>query len=205
MSVNPVTQPVLDAIANRWSPYRFDGRGVEIEKLHACFEAARWAASSYNEQPWSFLVAHRDDSSEFARMLGCLLEANQAWAEHAGVLVLTVTHSSFQRNGKPNRVAQHDLGQAVAHFALQAASLGLQVHQMAGVNLSKVRQEYAVPEGFEPQTAIALGYPDPNDPDDELGQELKKRESGPRTRVGLNDQVFTGKWGNPSGLPEGRG
>lgn len=195
MSQNPVEQPVLDVVANRWSPYRFDGREVEAEKLLACLEAARWAASSYNEQPWSFVVAQRQDESEFERMLQCLLEANQAWARRAGVLVLTVTHSTFQRNGNPNRVAQFDLGQSVAHLALQATALGLQVHQMAGVNLSKVRQEYQVPDGYEPQTALAIGYPDVSEPSDEAGKELLRRENGPRTRNSLSDQVFVLKWG----------
>jgi len=195
MSPNPVDRPVMDAIARRWSPYRFEARDVEPEKLLTCLEAARWAASSYNEQPWSFLVARRENEAEFERMLTCLLEANQVWARHAGALVLTVTHLTFHRNGKPNRVALHDLGQAVAQLALQATTVGLQVHQMAGVNLSKVRQEYRVPEGYEPQTAIAIGYPDPNDPTDQVGEELKRRESGPRDRKPLSDLVFGTKWG----------
>lgn len=200
MSLNPVEHPVLESIANRWSPYRFEPRAVEPEKLRQCFEAARWAASSFNEQPWSFIVARRQDEAEFERMAGCLMEANQTWAKQAGVLVLTATRSNFQKNGKPNRVALHDLGQAAAHLSLQATSLGLQVHQMAGVNLSKVRQEYGVPEGYEPQTAIAIGYPDTSEPADETAQELHKRESGPRTRVELKEQVFSHRWGDGADL-----
>lgn len=200
MSLNPVEHPVLESIANRWSPYRFEPRAVEPEKLRQCFEAARWAASSFNEQPWSFIVARRQDEAEFERMVGCLMEANQTWAKQAGVLVLTATRSNFQKNGKPNRVALHDLGQAAAHLSLQATSLGLQVHQMAGVNLSKVRQEYGVPEGYEPQTAIAIGYPDTSEPADETAQELHKRESGPRTRVELKEQVFSHRWGDGADL-----
>lgn len=196
MSLNPVEHPVLDAIANRWSPYRFDPREVEPEKLLRCLEAARWAASSYNEQPWSFLVARRQDGESFARMLSCLLEANRDWAKHAGVLVLTVIHTSFRRNGKPNRVAQHDLGQAATQLALQATSMGLQVHQMAGVNLSKVRQEYEIPDGYEPQTAIAIGYADESEPTGAAAKEWKKRESGPRTRTPLGELVFGDKWGS---------
>ncbi len=197
---NPVEYPVLDAIANRWSPYRFEPREVEQAKLLSCLEAARWAASSYNEQPWSFLVARREDQAAFDRMLSCLLEANQGWASRAGVLLLTVCRSSFQRNGKPNRVAQHDLGQAAAHLALQATALGLQVHQMAGGNLSKVRLEYEVPDGYEPQTAIAIGYPDRRPPADDQAAEWHQRESGPRTRVPLSEQVFSGKWGQAADL-----
>ena len=109
--------PVHDLIADRWSPYIFERREVEREKLLSCLEAARWAASSFNEQPWSFIVAERTDEEEFNRMLSCLMEANQAWAANAGVLLLTVVSKSFSRNNKPNRVAQHDLGLAVGNLA----------------------------------------------------------------------------------------
>lgn len=196
MSTNPIERPVLDAIANRWSPYRFLPREIEDEKLLSCLEAARWAASSFNDQPWSWILARRQDHDGFERMIGCLMEANRAWAGNAGALILTVTRSSFEYNGKPNRVALHDLGQAAAHLALQATSLGLHVHQMAGINLSLIRQEYGIPEGYEPQTAIAIGYPDASTPTDDLGMELSKRERGPRQRKGLDQQVFSGKWGS---------
>lgn len=198
MSVNPVEQPVLDAIANRWSPYRFEAKEVEEEKLLRMLEAARWAASSFNDQPWSWIIARRQDEDDFQRMIGCLLEANRAWASQAGALMITVIRQSFEYNGKPNRVALHDLGQAAAHLALQATALGLQVHQMAGVNLSAIRQEYAIPEGYAPQTAIAIGYPDTSEPVSDLAAELKKREEGPRRRKPLNDQVFAGRWGSPA-------
>mgnify|MGYP001815251928 FL=1 len=198
MSVNPVEQPVLDAIANRWSPYRFEAKEVEDEKLLCLLEAARWAASSFNDQPWSWIIARRQDHDDFQRMLGCLMEANRAWASQAGALIVTVIRNSFEYNGKPNRVALHDVGQAAAHLALQAASIGLQVHQMAGVNLSAIRQEYAVPEGYSPQTAIAIGYPDTSEPVTDPGRELQKREEGSRRRKPLRDQVFARSWGSPA-------
>ncbi len=186
--------PVLDVIARRWSPYAFTPRTVEREKLLRCFEAARWAASSYNEQPWSFLVAFREQEAEFAKMLECLVEANQQWAKNVGVLILTVTRSRFQKNEKPNRVALHDLGAAAAHFALQAAELGLQAHQMAGVQLDKVRTTYGIPDSYDPQTAIALGYPDPRPGDTEWAQ----RDVGTRQRKPLEQQVFCGTWDQPA-------
>ncbi len=198
MSVNPVEQPVLDAIANRWSPYRFEAKEVEEEKLLCILEAARWAASSFNDQPWSWIIARRQDRDEFQRMIGCLMEANRTWASQAGALVVTVIRHSFEYNGKPNRVALHDLGQAAAHLALQAGSLGLQVHQMAGVNLSAIRQEYAIPEGYEPQTAIAIGYPDTSEPVSDQSAEFQKRENGARRRKALSEQVFSGRWGSPA-------
>ena len=192
---NPVEHDVIEPIAERWSPYRFQPREVEDSKLIQCLEAARWAASSFNDQPWNWIVARRQDSDQFKKMLECLLEANQAWAKNVGVLLLSVTRGKFAYNGKPNRVALHDLGQAAAHLTLQATALGLQVHQMAGVNLSKIRAEYAIPDDHEPQTAIAIGYVDSSDPGDELGKELADRERQTRTRRSLAEQVFGGEFG----------
>ncbi|MEM9645690.1 MAG: nitroreductase family protein [Planctomycetota bacterium] len=197
---NPVEHDVIVPVQERWSPYRFDGREVAQDQLNQCLEAARWAASSFNDQPWSFLIARRESTSEFESMLGCLLEANQGWASRAGVLILTCVRTSFEYNGKPNRVALHDLGQAACQLSLQAASLGLQVHQMAGVNLSLIRQRYSIPDGVEPQTAIAIGHPDLAEPADELGQQLAKRETGPRSRKPLAEICFSRKFGDPAEL-----
>lgn len=184
---------ILSVIRERWSPYAFDGQPVAAKLIEQSLEAASWAASSYNEQPWYFLVAHREDTSEFGRLLGCLLEANQMWAKFAGALLLTVSQETFSRNGTPNRVHQHDLGQAAAHFALQATSLGLAVHQMAGIHIGKIRAEYQIPDGFTPQTAIAIGYsakkPEPSQ------QELIDRDNMPRQRKPLSQFVFKGAWG----------
>ena len=203
MRVNETDYPVLDAITERWSPYRFEPRVVEDDKLLACLEAARWAASSYNDQPWSWIVARRQDADAFGKALSCLLEANQAWAKHAGVLLISVTRTTFRINNKPNRVSLHDLGIASAQMALQATTLGLQIHQMAGVNLSVARQTYAIPEGHEPQTAIAIGYPDFTEPTSDEAKQLHERQSGPRQRLSLREQVFGGQWGRPADfIPE---
>jgi nitroreductase len=197
MTINPATRKLLPAITSRYSPYRFDGRPVDPESLMRCFEAAQWAASSYNEQPWRWIVASRNDPQAFEKMTGCLLEANQAWASNAGALILTLYRRNFSRNENPNRVALHDLGQASAHFSLQAASMGLQVHQMAGVNLSQVRVDYQVPEPFEPATAIAVGYPDRGEAVSESDQKWAARESSARQRNPLAEHLFTQRWGNP--------
>lgn len=195
MSEAPSSE-VLPIFAQRWSPYRFEPRAIEDAQLQRCFDAARWAASSYNDQPWYFIVARRDQEAEFQRALQCLVEPNQVWAQHVGALVLTVIRTRFRQNDKPNRVALHDLGAAAAHFALQAAAEGLQAHQMGGVNLSQVRAAYQIPDGFEPQTAIAIGYPDtgPSADDDPLAQ----RDAAPRRRQALSDFVFTGRWEQPA-------
>jgi nitroreductase len=190
--------PIHDLIAARFSPYVYEPRPVEREKLLSCLEAARWAASSYNEQPWRFIVARRQEPAEFARALDCLLEANQEWARHAGVLLLTVISKTFSRNGNPNRVAEHDLGLAMGNLTLQAMSLGLHVHQMAGVNLAKVRQTYGVPEGLEPVTAAAIGYA--GAAASAAAPALGERDAAPRGRKPLAEFVFAGTWGHAAKL-----
>ena len=184
--------PVLDVIRRRWSPRSFSSRPVEPHKMRCLLEAARWAASSYNEQPWRFIVAFKSDETEFRKALGCLVEANQAWAHSASVLVLTCASTTFSRNGKSNRVALHALGAAAANISLQATAMGLFVHQMAGVDVEKVRSTYNVPEGFEPQTAIAIGY---GGEAGELPDNLRDMEQAPRNRKPLNEIVFAGSWG----------
>jgi nitroreductase len=102
--------PIHELIARRWSPYAFADRPVPEDDLRSLFEAARWAASSYNEQPWSYIVATKADPAGFERLLSCLVEGNRAWAEAAPVLALGCTSLTFARNGKPNAAAVHDLG-----------------------------------------------------------------------------------------------
>jgi nitroreductase len=196
MSSTEPAAGVLEVIAQRWSPYRFAPRDVEAEKIGRCLDAARWAASSYNDQPWYFILVNRSHEAAFEEALGCLVEANRQWARHAGVLLFSAIRTSFARTGQPNRVALHDLGAAAAHFALQATAEGLQVHQMAGINLSQVRLTFKIPEGFEPQTAIAVGYADTGDadPDDPLAQ----RDAKPRRREAFEDFAFAGRWGEPA-------
>jgi nitroreductase len=183
---------ILEPLAKRYSPYVFDPKPVETPKLLSCLEAARWAPSSFNEQPWSFIVATRDDAGEFQRMIDCLTEANQEWAKDAGVVMLTVVCKTFARNGKPNRVAEHDVGLAMGNLCVQATTLGLHVHQMAGVNLAKARQTYNIPDTHEPFTAAAIGYA--GDPKQAANQDLAQRDLSPRPRKPLAEIVFTGNW-----------
>lgn len=187
--------PIHDLIRLRWSPRAFADRPVEPEKLGSLFEAARWASSSFNEQPWAFLVATRDDPERFARLLSVLMEGNIAWAQHAPVLMLSVAKLNFERSGKPNRHAFHDVGQAIANLILQATALGLYAHQMAGFHVDKAREVFAIPKGWEPVAAIALGYP--GEPD-LLPAPLRDRELAPRTRKPLQEFVFAGRWGQPA-------
>lgn len=191
-TLNPTDHPVLDAIQQRYSAYQFSDKPVETEKLRSLFEAARWAASSFNEQPWRFIVATKADEAAYGKALSCLLEANQGWAQAAPVLVLTAVKQNFTYNDAPNRVAQHDLGQAAAHMALQAASLGLVIHQMAGIEPDKVASSYNLPEGFTAETAIAIGYPAEAD--------LNEAEARARQRKPFDDIVFGDDWGKASEL-----
>lgn len=201
MSINPVKHadpdyPILPALAERYSPYAFEPRLVEKDKLMSCLEAARWAASSFNEQPWRFFLATRDDEQAFERMLGCLVEANQQWAKNAGVLIITATKRTFSKNEKPNRVCEHDLGLAAGNLVVQAQTLGLHVHQMAGIDQAKCRVTFQIPEGFDPMTGIAIGYA--ADPDSFQDQELAERDKGERTRMPLSDWIFGKTWGEPA-------
>ena len=192
---NEVSHPVHDLIRRRWSPRAFAARPVEREKLQTVLEAARWAPSSFNAQPWSFLVATKEDLADFDRMLGCLVEKNQSWAKAAPVLMIAVAQTHFPHNGKPNRHALHDVGQAVAYLTLQATALDLYVHQMAGFSAEKARELYGIPESAEPMVALALGYiGDPHS----LPPDLRDREAAPGTRKPLNASVFAGKWNNPA-------
>lgn len=194
--------PILDALQQRWSPLAFSQQQVEPDKLCSILEAARWAASSFNEQPWSFIVASKDNSDEFNRLLSCLAEGNQQWAQNAPVLMLSVAKLHFERNGKDNRHAFHDVGAAAACLAIQATALGLFIHQMAGFDVAKARSTFSIPDGYEPVAAIALGYlAQP----ETLPETLYQREIAPRTRKPLENFVFTGSWGQPSSLIANQG
>ncbi len=187
--------PVHDLIRRRWSPLAFADRPVEPEKLGALLEAARWSASSYNQQPWAFLVATKSAPAEFDRMLGCLVDANAAWARQAPVLMIAVAKLAFDHNGKPNRHAMHDVGAAVAQMSLQAVAMGLFAHPMAGFLVDKTREVYGVPPDWEPATAVAIGYP--GDPGG-LSDALRQREQSPRVRKPLDQFVFAVRWGQPA-------
>ena len=192
--------PIHDLLRRRWSPRAFSDRRVDPAIMRSLLEAARWAPSSYNEQPWSFIVATKDDPVEFGRLLSCLVEGNIQWGQHAPVLMVSVARLTFEDDGKPNRHAFHDVGLAVANLIVQATALGLVVHQMAGIFPDKIRELYGIPEGYEAVAGIALGYP--GDPQS-LPEGLRKRELAPRERKPLTEFVFSGSWGQTSPLVSG--
>jgi nitroreductase len=185
--------PINELAANRWSPYCFSKENVKKEDLHSLFEAARWAASSYNEQPWSYIIATSEEPEQFKLLLSCLVEANQRWAASAPILLLGIASLNFSRNSKPNRAAIHDLGQASANLALEATARGLCVHQMIGILPDRAREVYGIPEGYEPLTAAAIGYP--GNPKD-FPQELNDRDANRRPRKPVREFVFSSRWGS---------
>jgi nitroreductase len=189
--------PIQKVLAKRWSPYGFADRPVAEADLRSLFEAARWAASSYNEQPWTYFVATRKDPGEFERLLSCLVPANQAWAKAAPVLVLGVVSLRFSQTNKDNRAAVHDLGLASANLVVEATARGLSVHQMIGILPDRARELYQIPEHSDAWTALAIGY---KANADALLDGLRERDLAPRQRKPTSEFVFTGSWGQSSSL-----
>jgi nitroreductase len=188
----PTDFPVHDLIAERWSPRAFSDKPVAPDVLQSLFEAARWAPSSSNEQPWAYIVATKDDAENFSKLVSVLVPSNVTWAQRAPVLALAVAELAFAKSGTPNRNAQHDVGAATAWLTVEATSRGLFVHQMAGYDHDKARHVFGIPAGWEPIAAIAIGYP--GDPDSLL-QPLRDREVALRTRKPISAFVMSGSWG----------
>lgn len=191
--------PILEVIEERWSARAMSADPVDTETLASLLEAARWAASCFNEQPWAYVVVRRDDPG-FADAVECLTEKNRLWAQRAGAILFACARRSFSANGKPNRWASHDVGQANAHMALQAASMGLVLHQMGGFSADRVRETYRVPDDWEPLTAIAIGHP--GRPQD-LEEGLRAREVQPRSRKSQREFSFFGTWGGEAPITPG--
>jgi nitroreductase len=186
--------PVHDLIRNRWSPRAFSEKPVDREILASLFEAARWAPSSNNEQPWAYLVATKDNPEDFAKMLSVLVDFNAGWAKSAPVLVLAVARLNFP-NGNANRNAFYDTGAATALLSVEATARGLALHQMAGFDPAKAKQVLEIPADCEPIAAIAIGHPGDHN---SLPQKLQEREVAPRTRKPLSEFVMSGRWGHTS-------
>lgn len=191
----PSAEGVLPIILERWSPRAFDGRDVSPADLRTIFEAARWAPSSYNEQPWRFLVGHRN-SETYREIFDALVPSNQDWAKSAPVLILGVTKTRFSHNDSPNNYAAHDLGAAMAFMALQAAALGLAAHQMAGFDWVKARESFAIPEIYAMGSVMAVGYLGELD---ELPERFQAQEQSPRSRKPLSEIILSA-WGHPANL-----
>ena len=189
--------PIHPLLSNRWSPRAFSDAAVGATEIASLFEAARWSPSSRNEQPWHFIYVTRDQEHAFRRMVSVLSELNQRWARRAPLLILATATLSFGRDGRLNRHAFYDVGQAVAHLTVEAESQGLRVHQMGGFDPERARALLGIPEGVEPVVVMAVGYPAPAYvlPDD-----LRARETAPRNRRSLSESVFNERWGQPENV-----
>ena len=188
-----VTHPVHPHISARFSPYVFADRPVAARDLASLFEAARWAPSSFNAQPWRYIVALRSEPAEFARMLACLDEWNQSWAGAAPVLALGVACIRPDPDGEANECAAHDLGAASASLTFEASARGICVHQMAGILPEVARATFEIPVGADPMTALAIGYPAGPERADEP---FASRDRAPRERKPLAEIVFHGRYGS---------
>ena len=185
--------PVHELIRERWSPRAFADKPVREDVLRSLFEAARWAPSSNNEQPWAYIVATKDDQENFEKLLGTLVEFNAGWARHAPVLAIAVAELAFAKNHAPNRNAQYDTGAATALLSVEATARRLGVHQMAGFDPAKARKAFNIPPEWDAIAAMAIGYP--GNPD-ALPHPLKDRELAPRSRKPISEFVMTGSWGH---------
>jgi nitroreductase len=188
----PIDAPINDLLRKRWSPRAFGDQPVAPDVLRSLFEAARWAPSSGNQQPWAFLVATRDDKENFDKLVSTLVEGNVAWAHKAPVIAIAVSRVTAD-NGSPIRTAFYDTGLATANLSLEATSRGLFVHQMAGFDAQKAKQVAGIPEGWEPIAAFVIGYPGEHS---SLPERFRDRELAPRTRKPIADFVMTGQWGH---------
>lgn len=188
------TRPIHELIRRRWSPRSFDARRVESERLIQVLEAARWAPSWRNDQPWRFIVATKDNPEAYQQLLTCLDSGNQRWAYLAPVLMIALAKVSYDHGDRPNPTTLYDTGQAVAQLTIEALSHGLYVHQMGGIHHERIRLNYGIPPTYRPVVALAIGY---------LGQatdlplDLQRREEAPRSRLPLDELAFGHNWGQP--------
>jgi len=195
----PDTQaPLTDLLAKRWSPRAFADTPIARDVLVSVLEAARWSPSSSNEQPWRFIVGQKGDPVH-DKLVNVLMAGNQSWAKRAPVLMLAITRTTREKNDKPNAHARHDVGGALAHLTIQAASHDIYVHQMGGFVADKATDVFDIPEPFEPVTAVALGYLGDADT---LEDAKKESEIAERHRKPLSELVFTDTWGETNPLVE---
>ncbi|WP_262964534.1 nitroreductase family protein [Methylobacter psychrophilus] len=196
MQNKPATTSVEihNLIEKRWSPRAFDpGKLVGHDDLLALLEAARWAPSSSNDQPWRFVVCDKaTDESGWKNALAVVVEKNRLWAKNAPVLILAVAMENFNHNGQPNRWAMYDTGAASVSLCLQATALGLVVHQMGGFDAEKSREVFNLPGDCKPMAMLAVGY---QADVDVLDDTFKEAELAARSRIALNERFYAGQWG----------
>lgn len=179
--------PVADFIKHRWSPRAFTRQPIRDEDLRTVFEAAAWAPSAMNEQPWQFVYAHQEQTEAFQKLWNCLLPGNQPWAKDAAVLVVVLARKTMGPNHVPNRHYLHDTGMATANLLLQAGTMGIHGHVMGGFDMAKTQQALHLPDDLEPVSFLALGYVGEAE---QLEEPFRTRELAPRSRKPLSEFVF---------------
>jgi nitroreductase len=186
---------ILEIIQERWSPYAFSSAPVEDFKIKAMFEAAGYAPSCNNEQPWMFVYATRDDHKVFEDYLGFLEESNRVWAKEAYALIISFARINFSLNGKYNRYALYDTGMAVSNLLLQALALDVYIHQMGGFSVSKVKAHFNLDDNIEPVDMMAVGYLGDGET---ISPELLKRDEVRRSRKSVSEFVFRNNLCDPA-------
>lgn len=186
---------ILEIIQERWSPYSFSSNPVEESKLKAMFEAAGYAPSSNNEQPWMFVYTTREDRKVFDDYLGFLVDSNRVWAKNAYALIISMARTKFSLSGKMNRYAFHDTGMAVSNLLLQALALDIYVHQMGGFSVEKVKEYFKLDNDTEPVAVMAVGYLGDNE---QISPELLKRDEKRRPRKPVNLYTFRNALSKPA-------
>jgi nitroreductase len=177
-------------ISDRWSPVAFSPEIIEKEKIEKLFEAARWAPSSYNAQPWRFIYGQIGDAS-YSILFDIINETNRKWAKTAPLMVLGIAQTVFPERKTENRFAFYDTGMAVGNMLLQATSMGLFVHQMGGYDVLAAKEVFNLPAGYEPVAMMAIGY---KGDAGQLPGDISDREKSPRKRRQLEEFVFQGKF-----------
>jgi nitroreductase len=179
--------PVMKTIQQRRSSRAYSDQAVEPEKIRSLFEAARWAPSSVNDQPWFYLYATKDQPELWNKIFDTLNDGNKSWVKDAPLLIVSLASRKFKRNDRPNASAKYDLGCANAFLSLQATELGLNVHQMGGFDRQKAIENLNIPDVFELGVIIAVGYP--GNPQ-ALPENLQQREQAPRVRYRQKEFVM---------------
>ena len=189
-----LSAPIHDLLGRRWSGVAYDPeRPVSDATLRSLAEAARWAPSCFGDQPWHILFCNRDsDRQAWEQALACLGEKNQAWCRFAPVLALTCVDTLFKHNDSPNAWAEYDSGAAAMSICIQAVSLDLMTHQMAGFSADKARATFGIPERYTPKAMMAIGY---QVAENRIPEEFRERELKPRARNPLDRQLFLNGWG----------
>ncbi len=191
--VPAIDYPIHELLLKRYSPYVFSDRVIEKAAIFSLFEAARWAPSCFNEQPWSYIVINKDHELPYASIIETMADQNSAWALTAPTIVLTIAKVAFAQNNKPNPYAWHDIGLATGAMVVQATSMGIYIHQMAAFSKEKIRVACKIPAGWDPVTCIAMGYLGENTNVPEL---YEKKDAEPQIRKKLSEFVYEDTWGH---------